>query len=60
VTYDKRFLLWWGVLLFAAKLGSRRQLDHQLNTDGPQVLNNLNRLAGTVTGHAPDRSEGAG
>ena len=29
------------------KLGSRRQLDYQLNTDGPQVLANLNRLAGT-------------
>jgi len=29
------------------KLGSRRQLDYQLNTDGPEVLANLNRLAGT-------------
>jgi hypothetical protein len=29
------------------KLGSRRQLDYQLNTDGPAVLDNLNRLAGT-------------
>jgi len=33
--------------LFLCKLGSRRQLDYQLNTDGPQVLTNLNRLAGT-------------
>jgi hypothetical protein len=33
--------------LFLCKLGSRRQLDYQLNTDGPQVLDNLNRLAGT-------------
>ena len=29
------------------KLGSRRQLDYQLNADGPEVLANLNRLAGT-------------
>src|SRR5205807_5569737 len=47
VIYDKRFLLWWGLSLFLFKLGSRRQLDYQLNTDGPEVLNNLNRLAGT-------------
>jgi hypothetical protein len=47
VTYDKRFLLWWGLALFLCKLGSRRQLDYQLNTDGPAVLDNLNRLAGT-------------
>jgi hypothetical protein len=47
VTYDKRFLLWWGLALFLCKLGSRRQLDYQLNTDGPALLDNLNRLAGT-------------
>src|SRR5438105_2343356 len=47
VVYDKRFLLWWGLSLFVFKLGSRRQLDYQLNTDGPAVLANLNRLAGT-------------
>jgi hypothetical protein len=47
VEYHKRFLLWWGLGLFLFKLGSRRQLDFQLNTDGPEVLNNLNRLAGT-------------
>src|SRR5919204_1665622 len=47
VTYHKRFLLWWGLALFLGKLGSRRQLDSQLNTDGPAVLDNLNRLAGT-------------
>jgi hypothetical protein len=34
-------------MLFACKLGSRRQLDYQFNTDGPEVLANLNRLAGT-------------
>jgi hypothetical protein len=48
VIYHKRFLIWWGLSLFLCKLTSRRQLDYQLNTDGPQVLNNLNRLAGTA------------
>jgi hypothetical protein len=47
VTYHKRFLLWWGLSLFLCKLSSRRQLDFQLGSDGPEVLNNLNRLAGT-------------
>jgi hypothetical protein len=48
VVYDKRFLLWWGLALFLCKLGSRRQLDYQLNADGPEVLANLNRLASTT------------
>jgi hypothetical protein len=48
VVYHKRFLVWWGLGLFLCKLGSRRQLDYQLNTDGPEVLANLNRLAGTA------------
>lgn len=48
VIYHKRFLIWWGLSLFLFKLSSRRQLDYQLNTDGPEVLNNLNRLAGTA------------
>jgi hypothetical protein len=47
ITYSQRFLLWWGLSLFLFKLGSRRQLDYQLNSDGPEVLANLNRLAGT-------------
>jgi hypothetical protein len=47
VIYDKHFLVWWGLTLFVCKLGSRRQLDYQLNSDGPEVLANLNRLAGT-------------
>jgi hypothetical protein len=47
VIYDSKFLFWWGVALFLFKLGSRRQLDFQFNTDGPAVLANLNRLAGT-------------
>jgi hypothetical protein len=53
VSYHKRFLLWWGLSLFLCRLGSRRQLDYQLNTDGPEVLNNLNRLAGTAQGSRP-------
>src|SRR5262249_59483025 len=47
LTYDKRFLLWWGLCLFLCKLGSRRQLDFELAKYGRQVLANLNRLAGT-------------
>ena len=27
VDYDRRLLLWWGLLLFVCKLGSRRQLN---------------------------------
>ncbi len=46
-TYAARFLLWWGLSLFLFKLGSRRQLDYELARLGPQVLHNLNRLAGT-------------
>jgi hypothetical protein len=53
VTYHKRFLLWWGLALFLCKLASRRQLDFQLGSDGPEVLNNLNRLAGTRQGTRP-------
>ena len=51
--YHKRFLLWWGLSLFLCKLSSRRQLDYQLNTDGPEVLDNLNRLAGTAQASRP-------
>ena len=50
---QKRFLIWWGLSLFLCKLTSRRQLDYQLNTDGPEVLNNLNRLAGTAQQSRP-------
>jgi hypothetical protein len=53
VIYHKRFLIWWGLSLFLCKLGSRRQLDYQLNTDGPEVLANLNRLAGTTQDSPP-------
>jgi hypothetical protein len=47
VTYDARFLCWWGLLLFLLKLGSRRQLDYLLRDDELRVLENVNRLAGT-------------
>jgi hypothetical protein len=47
VVYHKRFLLWWGLLLFLGKLGSRRALDSRCDADGPQLLANLNRLADT-------------
>jgi hypothetical protein len=53
VVYHQRFLIWWGLSLFLCKLGSRRQLDYQLNTDGPEVLANLNRLAGTAQQSRP-------
>ena len=48
IIYDKRFLAWWGILLFVCKLGSRRQLDFQLRQGGPCVLDNVNRLAQTA------------
>ncbi len=39
--------------MFLCKLGSRRQLDFQFNSDGPAVLPNLNRLAGTAQESRP-------
>ena len=53
VIYNKRFLVWLGLTLFLCKLSSRRQLDFQCNTDGPEVLDNLNRLAGTSRRRGP-------
>jgi hypothetical protein len=53
VVYHKRFLLWWGLLLFLGKLGSRRALDSRFDSDGPQLLANLNRLAGTAQDSRP-------
>jgi hypothetical protein len=47
ITYHRRFLLWYGLLLFVGKLGSRRQLDFKYRDGGPSVLANLNRLAQT-------------
>jgi hypothetical protein len=48
VIYDKRFLVYWGLGLFLFKLGSRRQLDFQLDAQDTYVLDNINRLAGTA------------
>jgi hypothetical protein len=45
VTYHRRFLLWYGLLLFVGKLGSRRQLDFKYREEGTCVRDNLNRLA---------------
>jgi hypothetical protein len=47
ITYETRFLVWWGMLLFLLQLESRRQLDFVLDKYGPGLLDNLNRLAGT-------------
>lgn len=47
MVYDRRFLTWWGILLFLFKLGSRRQLDFDLRDPSLHVLSNVNRLAGT-------------
>jgi hypothetical protein len=48
IIYDQRFLIWWGLSLYLFQLGSRRQLDFDLDARGTQVLNNLNRLAQTA------------
>jgi hypothetical protein len=48
IIYETRFLVWWGLLLFLLQLASRRQLDFALDSYGPGLLNNLNRLAGTA------------
>jgi hypothetical protein len=42
-----------GLSLFLCKLGSRRQLDYQFHSDGPEVLANLNRLADTLQDSRP-------
>src|SRR5205807_935277 len=46
ITYERRFLAWWGVALYLFQLGSRRQLDYDLSADSC-ALANLNRLAQT-------------
>jgi len=48
IVYQTRFLAWWGLWLYLAQLGSRRQLDSHLDAWGTCVLDNLNRLAGTA------------
>jgi hypothetical protein len=47
IEYDRRFLAWWGIALYLFQLGSRRQLDFDLDADDTHVLENLNRLAQT-------------
>lgn len=47
IEYAQPFLVWWGLLLFVCKLGSRRQLDFDLRAAALQVRGNVNRLAGT-------------
>jgi|GEM_PF-3325812 len=53
ITYDRRFLAWWGLGLFVFKLGSRRQLDFDLRDLDTHLLTNLNRLAGTQQDSLP-------
>ncbi len=47
ITYETRFMGWWGLWLYLPQLGSRRQLDYSLHPWDPGVLPNLNRLAQT-------------
>ena len=47
VEYHRRFLLWLAMLVFALRLGSRRQIDFDLRDLELCLLANLNRLAGT-------------
>jgi hypothetical protein len=47
VEYDRRFLTWWGLLLFGLGLGSRRSADSDLRDLELAILHNLNHLAGT-------------
>jgi hypothetical protein len=47
ITYSTRFMGWWGIALYLFQLGSRRQLDFELDATGTHVLANLNRLAQT-------------
>lgn len=42
--YNTANLFWLGILLFIMKLGSRRQINFQFNTD--EFINNLNLLSG--------------
>lgn len=47
VEYEARFLVWWGLLGFLCRLGSRRQLDFELRDGETHVLANVNALAQT-------------
>src|SRR5262245_9810736 len=41
IEYPRRFLAWWGVALYLFQLGSRRQLDFDLDATDTHVLDNL-------------------
>ena len=47
VEYPARFLVWWGLLAFLCRLGSRRQSDFELRDLETHVLANVNALAQT-------------
>ena len=47
VEYHRRFLCWWGLLLFGLGLGSRRSADNDLRDLETAILHNLNHLEGT-------------
>lgn len=53
VEYHRRFLCWWGLLLFGLGLGSRRSADNDLRDLECAILQNLNRLAGTEQASLP-------
>jgi hypothetical protein len=53
VEYDRRFLCWWGLLLFGLSCGSRRSADNDLRDLDCAVLHNLNLLAGTEQDSLP-------
>lgn len=53
ITYPRRFLALGGILLYVLQLGSRRQLDYQLDARDTEVLANLNRLAETDVATRP-------
>lgn len=47
IIYETRFMGWWGIALYLCQLGSRRQLDYDLDARDTFVLENLNRLTET-------------
>ncbi len=53
VEYHRRFLCWWGLLLFGLGLGSRRSADNDLRDLECAILHNLNHLAGTEQDSLP-------
>ena len=53
VEYHRRFLCWWGLLLFGLGLGSRRSADNDLRDLELAILHNLNLLAGTEQASQP-------